>query len=97
MKRSKSQPLKDVLEDYVKALKKMSPKYGEAQIVNAWQQIVPKPIFMATKNIYLKDGTLFVSFNSSVVRQEMYMVKDGLIRHLNDAAGQELVKEIVLR
>jgi hypothetical protein len=40
---------------------------------------------------------LFVHLSSSVVRNELFMLQDEIIRKLNDAAGEELVTGIVFR
>ena len=42
------------------------------------------------------DGKLFVSFTSAVVRNEIMMVKEGLIRALNEKVGKEVVKEMII-
>ena len=38
----------------------------------------------------------FVSFTSSVVKNEILMVKEGLIKALNDRVGDNVVKDIVV-
>ena len=39
---------------------------------------------------------VFVSFTSSVVKNEILMVKEGLIKALNDRVGDHVVKDIVV-
>ncbi len=39
---------------------------------------------------------MFVSFTSSVVKNEILMVKEGLIKALNDRVGDHVVKDIVV-
>ena len=45
----------------------------------------------------MADGRLFVSFSSAVVRSEMALVKEGLMRALNDRVGSAVVKEIIIK
>jgi hypothetical protein len=43
------------------------------------------------------DGKLFVTFSSAVVKNEMLMVKEGLLKALNDRMGREVIKELIIR
>ena len=51
---------------------------------------------LRTKSVRVMDGKLFVSFTSAVVRNEIMMVKEGLIRALNEKVGKEVVKEMII-
>jgi hypothetical protein len=50
-----------------------------------------------TNNIFIKDKKLFVYLNSSIARNELSMVKDDLVKRLNQQAGGEVIEDIVLR
>ena len=50
-----------------------------------------------TKNIYIKDRTLFVQLGSSVVRSELMMIRDEIMKRLNERAGKDVIDKIVLR
>ena len=49
-----------------------------------------------TKSLRISEGKVFVSFTSSVVKNEILMVKEGLIKALNDRVGDNVVKDIVV-
>ena len=49
-----------------------------------------------TKSLRISEGKVFVSFTSSVVKNEILMVKEGLIKALNDRVGDHVVKDIVV-
>ena len=49
-----------------------------------------------TKNLRMVDGKLFVSFSSSVVKNEILLVKEGLLKALNDRVGEGVVKELIV-
>lgn len=97
MKRTNTQPLKDVLEQYVEALKKLNPKFEEAEVINAWMQMVPKGVANSISNVYFKDRELHVFFNSSVYRYEMSLIKEHLIKHLNQVLHGQVVMDIQFR
>ena len=69
----------------------------ERQLVQSWETLLGKSVARATSKIYLSQGRLYVHLNSSVVKNELFMLQDEIIRKLNEAAGELLVKEIVLR
>ena len=56
-----------------------------------------KAISSRTTKIYIKDHVLYVHLNSSVVRNELLMLREALREKLNQNAGTEVIKEIVLR
>lgn len=94
MKRSNTQPLKEVLQEYVKALK-MNQKLKEVSIVTNWENMVGRTISRATKDIYIKDRKLFVVLNSSVIRHELTLIKLPLMNRLNEEAKTEVITDIV--
>ena len=50
-----------------------------------------------TKSLNIVDGILFVTFNSAVVKNEISMVKEGLVRALNERVGKCVIRDIVIR
>ena len=66
-------------------------------VINSWEEIVGKAISSRTTKIYIKDHILYVHLNSSVVRNELLMLREALREKLNQKAGSEVIKEIVLR
>lgn len=96
MRRSKTISLKEALNDYIKEMN-IGPKLSEVSIINSWDDIVGKAISSRTTKIYFKDHILYVYLNSSVVRNELLMLRDPLMEKINKRAGQDIVHEIVLR
>lgn len=96
MRRSKTISIAEALDDYIKAMN-IGDKLGEASVLNSWNEIVGKAISSRTTRIYIKDHTLFVHLSSSVVRNELLMLRQALIERINARAGKAVIKEIVLR
>ena len=65
-------------------------------MLNIWEDIAGKVITARTKRIYLKDGVLHIYLTSSVLRNELMMLRDSLKSRINSRAGEEVVREIVL-
>jgi hypothetical protein len=96
MRRSKTISLAEALNDYIKEMN-LGGKLGEINIINSWDEIVGKAISTRTSKIYFKDHILYVHLSSSVVRNELMMLREALREKLNQKAGSEVVKDIVLR
>ena len=75
---------------------RLSRQYKEREVCHIWPDVVGGMIASRTKSVRVMDGKLFVSFTSAVVRNEIMMVKEGLIRALNEKVGKEVVKEMII-
>lgn len=96
MRKSNTQKLDQVVQEYLKALK-IDRKLKEVSLVKKWEEIVGKSVGLATKEIYIKDKKLFVYLKSSVVRNELDLLRDDIVKRLNEAAGEVMIEEIILR
>ena len=96
MRRSKTISLAEAINDYLKEMN-LSGKLTEIGVINSWEEIVGKAISTRTTKIYIKDHILYVHLNSSVVRNELLMLREALKGKLNEKAGSEVIKDIVLR
>jgi predicted nucleic acid-binding Zn ribbon protein len=96
MRRSKTISLAEAVKDYIKEMN-LDGKLSEVGVINSWEEIVGKAISSRTSKIYIKDHILYVHLNSSVVRNELLMLRETLREKLNEKAGSEVVKDIVLR
>jgi predicted nucleic acid-binding Zn ribbon protein len=96
MRRSKTISLAEAVNDYLKEMK-LDGKLSEVSVINSWQEIVGRAISSRTTKIYIKDHVLYVHLQSSVVRNELLMLREELREKLNQRAGSEVVKEIILR
>ena len=96
MERNNTQSIAEVIRAYLKHSRLEKP-LKERQLVQSWESLLGKSVARATTRIYLNDGRLYVHLNSSVVKNELFMLQDEIIRKLNESAGEELVKQIVLR
>jgi predicted nucleic acid-binding Zn ribbon protein len=96
MRRSKTISLAEALNDYIKEMN-LGTKLSEVAVINSWEEIVGKAISSRTTKIFIKDGVLHVHLNSSVVRNELLMLREAIREKLNQKAGSEVIKDIVLR
>lgn len=96
MRKKNTQKIDDVVKEYLKAFK-IDDKLKEVRLIKSWDDIVGKTIARSTSNIYINNRKLFVKLNSSVIRNELFMLRDGLKKALNDKAGEIIIDEIILK
>lgn len=96
MRRSNTQKLGEVIKDYLQETN-IGKKLTEIQLINSWEEIVGKEIARRTDKIYIKGNKLFVYFKSSVVRNELLLHRETIRTQMNERAGEEIIKEIVLK
>jgi predicted nucleic acid-binding Zn ribbon protein len=96
MRRSKIISLAEAVNDYIKEMN-LGGKLSEVAVINFWEEIVGKAISSRTTKIFIKDHVLYVHLNSSVVRNELLMLREALRDKLNKKAGSEVIRDIVLR
>lgn len=95
MRRNKTITLGEALDDLVKEYR-LGTGLKEAGVINIWESLAGKVITTRTKRVYLKDGVLHIWLTSSVVRNELMMLRDALKTQINSRAGEEVVREIAL-
>ncbi len=96
MRRSITQSIADVLRDYVRE-NNIGKKLKEVDIVQSWEELLGKTIAHYTRSIVLRNRILFVEISSSVVKNELFMMREEIKRKLNEKAGEELVDKIIFK
>jgi predicted nucleic acid-binding Zn ribbon protein len=96
MRRSYTQPLSDILRDYIKE-NKIGRKLKAVDIVQSWEELLGKTIAHYTRNVLLRNKILFVEISSPVVKNELFMMREEIKRKLNEKAGEEVVDKIIFK
>ena len=96
MRKSNTQTIASIIKDFLKEAQ-IEGKLKEVQVVNSWEELVGKAIAHRTNRIYIKNGKLYLHMNSSIVKNELMMHREGIIERINTNAGEEIIKEIVIR
>lgn len=94
MRRSNTEPLKDVLKRYVRAIGG-ERKLKEIQLKRSWENLMGKNIFEQTEYVFIKKGVFYVKLRSSVVKHELMMMRSDITQRLNEEAGETLISDVV--
>lgn len=96
MRKNETQEIKSVIREYIEALGHHK-KLKEVNITSSWEKLMGKMIANRTKSVFIKNKVLFVKLDSSVLRSELLMQRDSIIRHINDHAGEVIIEKVVLQ
>lgn len=96
MKRNNTELIGDVIRQFLRQEGLETP-LNEYRLVDAWKDVVGPVILKYTTNIYIKNQTLYVHLSSSVIRQELMMGREMLVRNLNAQVGSQVIANIVFR
>ncbi len=99
MKKDRNQdgiPMKDALQHYFKAIG-LEDKLHETRVLSAWEEMMGSAVSKRTTEIYIKEKTLYLTINSSVMRDDLHQQKDGIITKVNTRAGYQLIDDIFLK
>jgi len=97
MRKRNTESIGEVLKQYFEENQFIKRKLAESRAVTGWSKLLGTMISSYTTNIYLRNGVLYVSLSSSVLRSELLMAKDRLINKLNEHAGMYVVNDIIFR
>ena len=67
------------------------------QIEEAWEQIMGKTIARYTESIKIIDKTLFITTSVAPLKQELIFQKEKIKLRVNEALGQQVINEVVVR
>lgn len=85
----------EVLREYIDSMS-MGRKLKESRLEQYWEEILGKNAASLTRKIFIKKGVLYVYLNSSVLRNELLMMRETIIERMNEKAGEELVTKLIL-
>lgn len=96
MKRNDAQTIGQLIRTYLRQESLESP-LNEYRLVNAWPEVVGPTIAKYTDGLFVRNQTLYVHLTSAVLRQELMMGRDLLVRNLNRHVGAQVITNIVFR
>jgi predicted nucleic acid-binding Zn ribbon protein len=96
LSRHNEHSIKDAIESLLKTYK-LDDRLAERRLINSWEEVMGKMIANHTKDLYIKNKQLFVTLDSSALRNELSMARTKIIKMMNDTAGREVINEVILR
>lgn len=96
MRRNDAEHIGDLIRFVLRQQGLESP-LNEYRLIQAWKDVVGPAINRYTNNLYIRNQTLYVHLTSSVLRQELAMGRELLVKNLNRQVGAQVIVDIVFR
>ncbi|MDR2534072.1 MAG: DUF721 domain-containing protein [Tannerellaceae bacterium] len=97
MRRSNPEPLGNILNDFFSSNDALRQRILVMRVQRAWGELLGPSVMKYTGSVYVRNRALYVSLTSSVLRSELMLNREELIRRLNNHAGGEVIVDIVMR
>lgn len=94
MRRTNDKTLKEAIEQMLQVYK-LKRRFDETALIAAWPELMGKSTANRTKQIYIRDRKLFLRIESSVLKNELVMIRSQILEKLNEQAGSKVLDEIV--
>jgi len=96
MSKHNEHSIKEAIDLLMKAYK-LDDKLLEKKVIASWKDIMGDMIAKHTTDMYIKNQQLFVFLDSPALKNELLLAKSKIIKMLNDAAGKEVINEIIFK
>lgn len=88
------------MQDALKQFLNQSKLKGELQalqIEEVWEKLMGKTISKYTDSIKIIHQTLIITTNVAPLKQELLYQKENIIRRVNEALGENVIKEVIIK
>ena len=93
MRRSKSQPIGDVIKELLKNYD-IKSKFNEAHVITSWDKLMGPSVTKYTVKIEVEKRILFVKLSNAALKQELSYARQKIKKMLNDEVGEEVLLDV---
>lgn len=94
MRKANDKSLKEAIEQMLQVYK-IKKRYEETGVVAHWPELVGKSVANRTKEIYIYNKKLYLRIESSVIKNELVLMRTQIIEKINEKAKEVLVEDVV--
>ncbi|QQL49002.1 DUF721 domain-containing protein [Mucilaginibacter ginkgonis] len=94
MRKANDKTLKDAIAQMLQVYK-IKRRFDETAIAAHWPDLVGKSVANRTKELFIRDRKLFLKIESSVIKNELMLIRSQIIQKINEEAGDVIVQEII--
>lgn len=93
MRRNQTQPLSEVLAQYLRDNGLEKPLL-EKQLIKAWPEVVGATAARLTTKVEIRNGILYAYVQSAALKMELFNCRFQLLQKLNDIVGSAVIRDI---
>lgn len=94
MQRHNSQPVGNIVLEILRQQGLEAP-LNEYRLIKSWSDVLGPGVERFTRNLTIRNQTLYVKLSSPALRQELLMQRTALVTRLNEAVGAQVIVNIV--
>ena len=93
MRRSKGQPIGEVIKELLKNYE-ITSKFNEAHVITSWDKLMGPSVTKYTVKIEVEKRILFVKLSNAALKQELTYARQKIKKMLNDEVGEEVLLDV---
>jgi predicted nucleic acid-binding Zn ribbon protein len=94
MKINSDRPISEVLKELIETYH-LEGRLNELKVIQSWENVAGEMIARHTKDVYIRNGKLFVRVDSPALKNELTYNTTTILERLNAAAGSQVITDIV--
>ncbi|HJB73362.1 MULTISPECIES: DUF721 domain-containing protein [unclassified Barnesiella] len=96
MKKQEPLSIKEIIAQFID-VNDMGQKLDETQLIRLWPKIAGETVNAYTQSLQVRNRTLYVHLSSAVLRNELMMLRNELLRRYTEEFGHPVIDNIVFR
>lgn len=96
MKRENTRLISAIIDEFIKE-EHLEEGLNRTRLFRAWDLVVGENGARATTAKFYRDGVLYCSINSSIMRTQMYYNKENIVAQLNRMLNGTVVNKLILK
>lgn len=88
--------IRDAINQFLQK-SKLKSGIQAVRIEEVWEELMGKTIAKYTDKIQIINGTLFISTQVAPLKNELLYQKEQIIARINEAMGEKVVKEVIIK
>lgn len=96
MKKQEPLSIKEIIAQFID-VNDMGQKLDETQLIRLWPKIAGGTVNAYTQSLQVRNRTLYVHLSSAVLRNELMMLRNELLRRYTEEFGHPVIDNIVFR
>lgn len=88
--------LQDAMQQFLRN-SKFKTYIQAIQVEEVWEEIMGKTVAKYTDKIQIIGTTLFITTTVAPLKNELLYQKDTILQRVNDAFGEKVIKEVVIK
>ena len=88
--------LQEAMQEFLKN-SRLKTGVQAVQIEDVWEELMGKTIAKYTDSIKIIGQTLYISSTVAPLKNELLYQKDMIVQRVNEALGDDIIKEVVIK